>query len=185
MRIKTSFVTNSSSSSFMVVWANKIKKLEDILQYIPEKDKAEQVFKDSKQFQPFLINPNDKKIIRVISEEMTHGFMNEIESQLNAGAKRNSYDYDGYDNFKEKFIIRHRITKDDLKEDHYTSNLIWEEYENYRLALAEKLAIKFCKENEGSFLYIYEYGDESGSFFSEMEHGGTFKNVRHIQISKH
>ena len=181
MRIKTDFVTNSSSSAFLVAWPTKIKKLEDVLQYIPEKAKAKQVFDDSKNFTPMLMDSNDKKILRVISEEMTHGYMDEIESQLSVGGSS----WDGYGNFKEKFMVRHRITEKDLKEDHYTVNLIWEEYDNYRLVLAEKLAIKFCEENEGRFLYVYEYGDEDGSFFSEMEHGGTFENVNHVHISKH
>lgn len=181
MRIKTGFVTNSSSSSFMVAWPNKIVKLEDILKYIPQKDKAKQVFDDSKRFDPILMNPNDKKIIHVISEEMTNGYMDEIESQLNVGGSS----WDGYGNFKDNFMVRHRITEDDLKEDYYTGNLIWEEYDNYRLILAQELAVKFCKENEGRFLYVYEYGDEDGSFFSEMEHGETFRSVNHIHISKH
>lgn len=181
MRIKSDFVTNSSSSAFLVAWPTEIKDLDDILKYIPEKEKAEQVFMDSMNLTPMIIDHNDKKIIHKISEEITYGYVDEIEDQLNSTGNS----YDGFEIFTEKFMERHHITDEELKDDHYSKGLIWEEYENYRLALASKLAIKFCKENEGRYLYIYEYGDDSGAFFSEMEHGGTFNDIRHIHISKH
>jgi hypothetical protein len=40
------------------------------------------------------------------------------------------------------------------------------------------------KKEEG-FVFETSYGDEDGTFYSIMEHGGIFNNVKHIKQSNH
>lgn len=44
---------------------------------------------------------------------------------------------------------------------------------------------RFMRNNSGKDIYVFEYADENGDYFSALEHGGIFDNVPHIRISKH
>jgi len=43
----------------------------------------------------------------------------------------------------------------------------------------------FIESNRGSNVYVFEYGDDYGSFHSTLEHSDIFKNLVHKRISKH
>ena len=40
-------------------------------------------------------------------------------------------------------------------------------------------------DNTGEIMYIFNYGDESGHYFSALEHGGLFDNLENITLSQH
>lgn len=182
MKIKTSFATNSSSSSFVVAWPTKIRKLEDVQSYISNKEKANQVLNDSRSQKAKLIEPGNKKVIEKISKEFSYGYLEELERFFR---KEIGGHIGGFEEFKVDFAKRHKVTEDEISKTQELSRLAWEDYNIGRKKLCNGLAKEFCEQNEGNYLYIFKYGDEDGQFFEEMEHGGTFNNLPHIRINKH
>ena len=39
--------------------------------------------------------------------------------------------------------------------------------------------------DSGEVVFIFEYGDESGQYYSDLEHGDLFEKLEHIVISQH
>ena len=50
---------------------------------------------------------------------------------------------------------------------------------------AKSIAEKFVAENIGKYCYIFNYGDEDGYLYSQLEHGDTFRELKYLQISHH
>lgn len=133
MKIKQAFVTNSSSTSFIVAWDKKLTP--DDLDYVNSKvmniEKAKIVLRNSLDQEPILLTE-------------------EIKPKCLACAIR--------ENIEENFY--------------------WDPPDKEDL-------IPWLSENLGSYSYIYHYSDEDGKFWGEMEHGGTFNNLKHLRISHH
>lgn len=163
MKIKSDFVTNSSSSSFIVAFPKRITHYDDVWFYVKGTDKAHQVFKDAQRQKPYRVLPTNKglmkKLITEISYRYYHDHLDELYASMKAIPKEET---------------------DNIYDEGY-----WEFEQNLSIAHAKVIAQKFIELVEKGWIYFFNYGDESGSFFSEMEHGDTFKELKHIQISKH
>lgn len=61
----------------------------------------------------------------------------------------------------------------------------WDAYSAARDAFRLKMAENVKKEFAGQDIYTFEYSDNDGNFMCTMEHGGIFDNVPHMQISNH
>lgn len=183
MKIKTDFITNSSSSAFVVAWPCEIKSLADVRKYIWGEKKAKQVFKDTDygKKNTEVIDHKNKEVLDLVARELSTGFLQDLGATHGIDLDM----FDSYVDFKKDFIIRHGITEDELQKNNFSKNLMWKEYDQYRMKVATLLAEKFCKENKGNYLYFFRYGDEDGEFMGQMEHGGTFQTVPHIRVSHH
>ena len=169
MKIKTDFVTNSSSSSFIVIFDKKINKLDDVLHLIPVEKKARQVLKDAVRQKPTKLT-NNQKIIDRISTELSHGYIDELKS---------------YSDYQADFCHREGITVQDMYANRAWMQAFYDEYEVIQTRLCKKKAIELVENHSGKYMYLFNYGDEDGEFMSQMEHGGTFRNLPHIKINKH
>jgi hypothetical protein len=168
MKIKYDFMTNSSSSSFIVAFEKKIVKFEDVEFLISRKDKAKQILKDSLSQKPKKINPKNKSLLNYVVKELIYGYMGP-----------------DYSDFQDKFCKREGISSNELYKHRAWTKAFYEEYDSIKKKDCLKLAVDFLNKNEGKYLYIFHYGDEDGEFFGEMEHGYTFARLPHITISKH
>ena len=169
MKIKVDFITNSSSSSFVVAWPFKIKTLDDVLKFISNEAKAEVVFSDSKKQKGYVITET-KNVIKLLADKLDGGHLT---------------GYHDYGHWEENFLKRNNITYDQIHTNKQWLHLLWDEQEKLREITSIKNAFEFIETNTGLFLYVYDYGDDDGEFYSEMEHGGTFNNLQHIQVSHH
>lgn len=166
-KIRAGFVSNSSSSSFVVAFPKDLEMTtEAVKKYlfgdkkaigyynyaITTEDAAERVLCDIKEQKP-----NRKKVLLEALDGWLHG----------------SPDYEDF-----------KVYKDVNKKHEY--DVDWEAYEKAMDEYKVKVFEEFKKNlPKGMNIYSFEYSDNDGEFFCTMEHGDIFENVPHIKVSRH
>lgn len=151
MKQRNGFVSNSSSSSFVVIFDAVPRNAEDLRQAM---------FGDKKN-----VSAYDHTISTL---EAARSAFNQIRKQkkpLNPRKAALMLDMDG--------VL-------DFGEEAYDKN--WEA----RLRKAVRKAKKdLIEKSKGKAIFVFNYGDENGTFGCVMEHGEIFKNFEHFRISHH
>ena len=182
MKIKSDFVTNSSSSSFIIVFPFKVKSLEQVKQFIAEKY-AKTVLDDCLLKTPLRLTGDDnKKLKTAITRELSYG---------TPISNRNDLDYHSC---MKDFCRFNHISSKDLYSNRMWYNQFSTYYNSLQNEVNKKISEEFLnklveyKENynlKSIYIYVLSYGDEDGEFYAEMEHNNIFYKLPFMQISHH
>lgn len=169
MKIRKGFVSNSSSSSFIVAFPTKPKSVEEL---------REMMFGDKQEFHnqwdgdEFWTSQDVAEIVWKDMQEQKPKNIKEIAKELRTGWY--------FEGILDKHFAKSRNMKFGSDEWHEENN----RHEKEMKAASEKKAKEF-KDKSKSNIFIFEYSDNDGSLFSNMEHGDIFGKFENIRISKH
>jgi len=155
----------------VVVFPEKITTIEQVSKFIPDSKKAEQVFEDAMNSKQKKYKMGTRAAANLIKEELDYGFIGDITGdgylEINVFAKSQGVE------------PKEIYTNPRWQNAYYKTEKIRSEIS------AQKYTKKFVTQYPDGILYTFDYGDDDGEFFSEMEHGDTFHNLPHIAISHH
>ena len=175
MKVRSSFVTNSSSSSFIVTFDKTPESTEEM---------QKMLFDGRKEYpSPYGDNYwSTEEIAKIVfgdmgaqatREEIIEELENSVHHSVYMKYDRESpnYPYDQADN---------EVAIDKYRE---ASRKHWDMVDSECKRLAKE---KYAELFEGkSDVYIFSYADENGDLGCAIEHGILFDNVEHIKISNH
>jgi hypothetical protein len=160
LKIRTGFVSNSSSSAFVVA-----------LDEIPHSQaELRKMLFDDKQtiYEGF---PVDQVVKTVFNDLMNQTPMekDEVIKEFQSGYIPGRPAFPHYD------------SKLPQKEQ----NKLWRDHEKECDKYGEKVAKEFNAKNKKRFFFRFHYSDNDGAYGSALEHGGLFDNVPNYSISHH
>jgi hypothetical protein len=163
MKQRVGFVSNSSSSSFIVAFPRFPESAEDVQQILFGK---EAVFKS-----PF----HDDEGWRTLDVAET------VYEDCNKGPI----------NYARMLCLVQRGWFEGCPElppcdkDEATWRESLRDWEKESLAVAKLLCNKFFKENKGAVILTFKYCDNDSAYYSALEHGDIFRALPHTRISHH
>lgn len=214
MKIRNGFVSNSSSSSFLVFFPNEIKTKDELFNLLWTEKNSER-FK--KQYN-FINKENNRNIetsftnyyssinmsFEKFQEESTNIIFKDIENQgpnNYINALRTLF-YDDYAiEFKNMEDIRNIINDynninnkmDNFKWDQPNSEQKYDDLQNQLDDLHDVEYLKshideideLIKKHKNNIFYTFQFSDENGKFYSALEHGGIFNELTCYVESHH
>lgn len=188
MKTRIGFVSNSSSSSFIVCFPHKPADVVDMqrmlfgsetryenpYQYGNEptswaaSEVAETVFRDVVDQKPLTLSE--------IAAELDHHYDTNVTVDDTERPEYPDYPSELWD-MDLKSRERHPAYKEYVKKE--------KEYQKKSRIWAEKMAASFIANARSGEFYKFSYSDNDGVFQSALEHGDLFKNLPHIRVSNH
>jgi hypothetical protein len=163
MKVRQGFVSNSSTSSFIIAFKRKPKSPQEIKSILFDSNTIKKYsWPDTgEEYQTI----GFAETIFMDIEKQKSASIDEISKELTNGWLTGAPDYHQY-------------------EIKGTDKIDWDAYEKASNIYATQVATEFVNENKDCEFFIVEYGDDN-SYTGTMEHGGIFNKIPHIRLSKH
>lgn len=163
MKIRRGFVSNSSSSSFIVAFPHKPKS---------EAELQKMLFGDEKMYN----SPYED--MQWTAQAIVEVVWRDLEKQEPSTLID-----------MEETVARGWITGQPAFDDFCKGDKTdWDAYDAYQEAtnkFSHKYAKNFANKHPDATVFSFEYSDNDGDMFSAMEHGTLFDRMPHLRISHH
>lgn len=158
MKIRFGFVSNSSSSSFVIALEVPPKNLKNLRFMLW-------------MFDDHIINKCSET--KIESNKAARRILKDIRKSVPITKWKDIYN----------IMLRGHLYSDLMPvSDDFKS---WDEYHKRYKETSKIVAKTFMRNNRKRNVYVLEYGDNKTSLESCLEHGGIFDNIKHLHISHH
>jgi len=167
MKIRNGFVSNSSSSSFIIAFPRIPLSWKDIRVMMFGNDPEVGV---SHPFEDEWYSADT--VAQTVFEDLQRDSMIPLDEELILRAFEEDYALDYLDDY---FNETDPVKRERLRE----------EADQKRSQFARERSKEFIESNKGYFVYELTYADDEGTYGAALEHGEIFKNLPYIRIDNH
>ena len=172
MKIRSGFVSNSSSSSYIVVFKSLPSSKEEL---------QKMMFGNQKLYHgPYHGEWETCVVAKTVWDLMQTSVPNDLPD-LKRGF--DSWAWDTCSQISHPDKTYPNLYNGMMPEPERTR--ILNEYYDAIDALEMELFRKFMDEHKDSFVYRFEFSDNDGEYYTDLEHGDLFKRLPHVKCSHH
>jgi len=174
MKTRNGFVSNSSSSSFIVAFDKKPNTKRELagMMDLPERFKNPFYTEDYNPI-PYWFS---YQVVETVFHDLVYQEPATVDEVLDEAASGFFAEEQGFDYpwlTEENFETKEQLYQYDVEWEKQRNNFIKETLQD------------FLDKNKNKAFYIFEYYDNEGSFGAALEHGDIFRNLPHVRINKH
>jgi len=173
MKTRNGFVSNSSSSSFIVFFPKEPKSAEDVKNILFNEDQTVYGCYDDL----YSVDQVAETVWNDICSQKINNFEEALEELSSGGA----YDAPSYSDFEHIKDWREKSDAYDNALNIYANKKMKELF-NIRKQKLKKINNEPI---DDVLFYIFSYSDNDGSYGSALEHGSLFNKLKNIRISHH